>query len=67
MNRADERTPLRKALKYALAPYQRPRGKPPASWLGQMKSEIKQLGMTWEEAVNRSKNEQEWKRIISLL
>ena len=48
--RLPEDTPARKALKIALKPSKRPRGRPPLTWITMMIKTFERIGLTWERA-----------------
>ena len=56
----NENTPIRHALKYALSPYNKPKGRPKLTWISMMKEEFKNVNITWEEAFELSKNKKQW-------
>ena len=61
-------TPVSMALKYALENYQRPRGKPPTTWISTVKKDLTEIGTTWVEACDVIKRDQkEWMRILARL
>ena len=63
--KADESTPVKKAFNYANAPYQRPRGKPTSIWLSIIKSDFRNLNLTWDEAINAAIDIKTWETIVN--
>ena len=49
---ADESTAFKKALNYTNAPYQEPCSKPTSTWLNIIKSDFRNLNLTWDEPIN---------------
>ena len=65
LSRLDVATPARQALEYALEPFQRPRGRPPLTWISLVTQELKRdLKLNWNDAFNLAKDEKSWKKII---
>ena len=62
--RLSEDTPARKALKIALEPSKRPRGRPPLTWIMMMKKTFERIGLTWDRAGEIAQDRIEWNNII---
>ena len=63
--RTDASTPMKLALNYASASYQKPPGRPTTTWLSIVKNDLKKLNLTWNEAIDIAQNTKEWDIIIS--
>ena len=61
---ADESTPVKKVFNYSNAPYQRPRGKPTSARLSIIKSDFRNLNLTWDEAINTPIDIKTWETTV---
>ena len=62
--RADGSTPVKKAFNYGNAPYQQPRGKPTSTWLSIIRSDFRNLNLTWDEVINTAIDIKTWETIL---
>ena len=57
--------PAKSALKYGLNHYSRPPGKPKTTWISKMKSDLKMMNLSWDDAENIAREDiNEWNRIV---
>ena len=63
--RAAESTPVKKAFNYANVPYQQPPGKPTSTWFSIIKSDFRNLNVTWIEAINTAIDIKTWEPIVN--
>ena len=60
--RMPENTPVQKALTYAQEQYNRPRGKPKATWLSLMKKQLaEEHNLSWDEACLVAQDRVSWR------
>ena len=60
----EESTPVKRAFNYANAPYQRPLSKPASTWLSIIKSDFRNLNLTWDEAISTAIVIKTWETIV---
>ena len=65
VNRMDKNIPVRKAMNYALEKYKRKKGRPTTTWLSTIKDDLRKLDLTWNEAVEISKEKDDWDNLIN--
>ena len=63
--RANESTPVTRAFNYANTPYQRRHSKPTWTWLSIIKSDFRDLNLTWDEAINTVIDIITWETIVN--
>ena len=63
--RADESRPVARAVNYASTPYQRPCRRPTSIWLSIIKSDFRNLNVTWDEAINTAIDIRTWETIVN--
>ena len=65
MARLSNNTPAKIALDYATEHFKKSRGRPTTTWISQMKRELKEKDLTWENALIAAQDKPTWEKIVN--